>query len=566
MEEKVARFQHIVSKEQYILQHVRPCEPMTAKEIEKEEDQDKLLKNGAYIVEEKFDGTRALLHFYSTKSSVNTLFCTDKEYPNILVSFSVAVSKMLGDKLYSAFTEDDPTFSKVRDILCSIISKSSGFQIGNFSVKWDHSSVIVDEGKPTYTMYTWDVIISVMKDLFDRGGLYPSPGYCRCFSRRISVKTDWYTENTDSVPQLRDICLPEFHDTIIDGEMFIDGRPFKDVASILNCSWDKAVDRQKEIGKITFHAFDILYYKGIRVEKMPLHRRKELLSRVVSAAGCDNLIMVPYYPCDAKIPVEGGELVDLDSIKHKYPQLYKDLSTDVHCVTPKGYYEYIVYSGGEGVIIKDFNGKYFHKRGREYQKIKKFLTREVIIMGFSSPTKEYTGKFPNNRWDYWITPEGYRANVHTVYGIAATTLLNRGYTPVTRFWYEGLVGNIVYGVIITDDEIKHLPKNKHFIISDMEIEGKYYKVVNVGECAGFDDDQRLLFSCNALDINGEPIRVEEEDIYRYDLYHLSYIGRVIEVKANELFKDTGKMRHPRFLRMRDDKSPLSCTWKDHIGG
>ena len=43
------------------------------------------------------------------------------------------------------------------------------------------------------------------------------------------------------------------------------------------------------------------------------------------------------------------------------------------------------------------------------------------------------------------------------------------------------------------------------------------------------------------------------------------IGSVIEIKANEQFKDTGKLRHPRFLRLREDKSALSCTWKDHFG-
>lgn len=43
------------------------------------------------------------------------------------------------------------------------------------------------------------------------------------------------------------------------------------------------------------------------------------------------------------------------------------------------------------------------------------------------------------------------------------------------------------------------------------------------------------------------------------------IGKVIEVKANEQYKDTGKLRHPRFLRMRDDKDNLACTWTDHFG-
>ena len=44
------------------------------------------------------------------------------------------------------------------------------------------------------------------------------------------------------------------------------------------------------------------------------------------------------------------------------------------------------------------------------------------------------------------------------------------------------------------------------------------------------------------------------------------IGSVIEVKANDIMKDTGKLRHPRYLRMRSDKNPEQCTWKDHIGG
>ena len=43
-----------------------------------------------------------------------------------------------------------------------------------------------------------------------------------------------------------------------------------------------------------------------------------------------------------------------------------------------------------------------------------------------------------------------------------------------------------------------------------------------------------------------------------------YLFTTIEVKANEIFKDTGKLRHPRFLRCRFDKNPEDCTWKNHI--
>ena len=41
------------------------------------------------------------------------------------------------------------------------------------------------------------------------------------------------------------------------------------------------------------------------------------------------------------------------------------------------------------------------------------------------------------------------------------------------------------------------------------------------------------------------------------------IYTVIEVGANEILK-TGKLRHPRFIRFRNDKEASRCTWKDHL--
>ena len=297
-------------EEAYKFAKIRGYEPMLAKEIETEEQQDEAFNSEDYFIEEKFDGTRGILQFFS-------------------------------------------------------------------------------------------------QECIESGEIVGAIGWCRVFSRRISKKTNFYTENTDSVPQLRDIDVPSLDGTVLDGEMFINGRPFKDVSSTLNCLWDKAIDRQIELGFITFHAFDIIKYKGIDLRKMPLHRRKVYLRLAIEEANSPYIEEVKYYNCGGKLPIgvneiaqRGGDTEEyfrqLDHLKDVYPNLYNCWVSDFHNLTPRAYYEMIVLTGGEGVIVKPKNGKYRHKRGWEYSKIKKFLTRELILIGFDEPTREYKGKAPKN--------------------------------------------------------------------------------------------------------------------------------------------------------------------------
>ena len=314
----------------------------------------------------------------------------------------------------------------------------------------------------------------------------------RLFSRRISKKTDWYAENSDSVPHLRDMETPtELYDTILDGEMRIDGREFKDVSSTLNCKWDEAILRQSELGYITFHAFDIIYYKGVYIAKMPLIKRKELLRKVV------NELNNPYV----------------------LEEVYTDstIVIDNKTLTKKEWYEHIVRKGGEGMMLKSKYGTYKHTRGREYTKYKKFDTWDVVILDFIEPTKEYTGK-EIDTWEYW-----------------------EGDTPVTKHYAMNWIGTVKYGVVITQEELelwkKNNPKEKAEVKS---ILGTLYLVV--GECSGMDESTRQYMTNHKEQL----------------------IGTVIEVGANELIKKTGKLRHPRFMRFREDKEADRCIWKDHI--
>ena len=332
-----------------------------------------------------------------------------------------------------------------------------------------------------------------IEEKFDgtRALVYFFEDYARVFSRRISKKTGFYVENTDSVPHIRDIETT-LCDTILDGEMFIPSQGFQVSSAVMNCKYDKAIERQEELGFQVFHAFDILFYKGIDLRDKPLRLRKVYLRIAIAEISSPYIVCVDYFTCKG--------------------------------VESKQYYLDIVSRGGEGVIIKPKDGLYLHKRGWEYSKIKSFLTREMILLGFTEPTREYTGKAPKD-WEYYEDD-----------------------TPVTRHYYFNQVGNMKLGVLLSDSELESIPKNKRGEVlkpsnCDLCIDDEDWNIMIVCECGGYSDEEREYFT-------------EHQD---------ELLGSTVEVKANGVMKDSGRLRHPRFLRMRDDKAPESCIWKDHIG-
>lgn len=553
----VPRFEHYTSAEMYEKVGLKGYAPMTAKEIESEEQQDILLNNSNYIIEEKFDGTRALLYFLAPKPL--------KHKGVYIEDFMIKYSLLSGsgfsngkDRIYEFFLSHSSNKERV-DFLKKEFGIGGGtvvfpndshgyrnFNASHYEVEHDGITIKV----------SWSKVSNLFSQMIDSGEFYPQAGYTRCFSRRVSEKTKWYCENTDSLPQLRGLNIPEMNGTILDGEMFIPDRPFKDVSSTLNCKWDKAIDRQTELGFIVFHAFDILFYKGIDLRKMPLKRRKHYLKLAVEKINSPYVKLVDYHSCGSLIPVMIDNVAKLRQKESSYPNLVKEINAldkgnnpfiSPVGITPRAYYEYIVATGGEGVMIKPLDGKYHHKRGREYQKIKKFLTREAVVMGFTEPTDDYKGKFPTiEKWDYWETNELDRVDLSECTPKERAEFKKNWYPdecrPVSKYYCYNWVGNIRFGVVITPEEVAKLPKNKKFNIEEMTIEGATMSVLEVGECSGFDEETREMFS-------------EDPE---------SWVGKVIEVKANEIFKDTGKLRHPRFLRCRNDKSPLDCTYRDHV--
>lgn len=557
-------FEHYTTVEMYENAGLKGYAPMTAKEIETEEQQDAFLNDPHYVVEEKFDGTRALLYFLSQKPLKRKKLDGD-EY-HLRYSLSSGSGFTHGKhRIYDFFLNHTSTAERA-EFLKNEYGIGGGTVVFPNDEFWGNHNYSAKGYEITYNkvnkkQYSWSYIANTISQMIESGEYYPQNGYARCFSRRVSEKTGWYCENTDSLPQLRGLDIPEMSGTILDGEMFIPNRPFKDVSSTLNCKWDKAISRQLELGYIVFHAFDILFYKGIDLRKMPLNRRKHYLKlavekidspyvKLVDSQTCGNLICtVPYHETHGTIPAICQRL-EKTNRTGSYPNLYEEYlkNKGSSFLSPKAFYEYIVATGGEGVMIKPIDGKYFHKRGREYQKIKKFLTREVVIMGFNEPTDEYKGKFPSvDKWDYWETSDGDRIDLSEYSYSQRQQFKDEFYPdecrPISKHYCNYWVGTIRFGVVITPEEMSKLPKNKKFNIEEMKLNGRdSVYVLEVGECSGFDEETRKMFSDDPE----------------------TWVGEVIEIKANEIFKDTGKLRHPRYLRVREDKSALECTYADHI--
>lgn len=375
--------------------------------------------------------------------------------------------------------------------------------------------------------------------------------HIRVFSRRVSVKTNFYGEKSDSLPHIRDICVPELDGTILDCEMMVRRKDFKTVSSILNCLPEEAIERQRECGKVTCRVFDCIQYKGEDVSERPLRERKKILGKVFDVLrelGCDEyLCQLPYHQSDIVLHVS---CLKAREVLEKNPPLPladslgiqlkgQKFIAEIH-LTREEYFQYIVATGGEGLMVKNLDSIYEQKRTRAFQKIKKRVYRDVVILGFTEPTKDYEGKFPNDSWPYWehmtkLVPMGKVAVV------SADELCSRGYRPVTKNFYYGKIGGIKFGVRVSKEDtakLKSSKKRKQFEFT--EFEGNEYVIV--GECEGISDDLR------------DDISAHREE----------YIGKVFEVEGNEMFYDTGKIRHPRFYRWREDKDAKDCWWKDHI--
>ena len=334
-------------------------------------------------------------------------------------------------------------------------------------------------------------------------------GEVRVFTRGVSKTTGWLGELTDKLPQFQCLEVPEeLYGTILDGELVIPDFDCGTISGCMNALPELAIDKQyNEHGFAVFRAFDIIELSGADIRDERLLDRKKKLTVVSERLNSEWIKPLKYFNANKK-----------------------------------EYYEEVVKAGGEGVMLKDINSAYQHKKCRAYQKVKAKMTRDLIITGFSLPTREYTGKFPDDYWSYWEDAQGNLIDAELIDAneASASDLLSQGNTPVTKHYYFSQVGNIQLAVI-SPTRTTNKMKLSLLATPDKEI----INTIDCGECAGISDADRQYFTDHKEEL----------------------IGTVVEVECNEVFKETGKMRHPRYLRLRTGEKDLKeCTWGSHIGG
>lgn len=258
-------------------------------------------------------------------------------------------------------------------------------------------------------------------------------------SRSKSVETGLPTNKIQNVPHLKKIASSFPQGTILDGEIItsVSSDTSSNVVEIMGCDPEKAIERQKERGFVKYVVYDILYVNGQLLMDLKWYVRRNILENFYGEFlnGQESIFLTEFHKCDR--------------------------------FDAKAWYEKIVGNGWEGVMLKNVNSTYqagldkMKKPSNTWIKVKKFITEDCIILGFTDAEVEYTGKDVDN-WEYKIDGK-----------------------PVTKFHYNAWIGAVRFG---------QYDKNG--------------RLVEVGQCSGMTEEVRKYMSEHKEELIGKVIEVK----------------------------------------------------------
>lgn len=298
-------------------------------------------------------------------------------------------------------------------------------------------------------------------------------------SRTESKKNGLYVEKQDNVPHIIEALNQLLPDkTVVIGEICFDDNSTisSDVVSIMGCLPAKAIDRQKE-NKLHYYIFDVLMYNGFDISSLPAEKRMTQL-RKIAAENTSEFI-------------EFAEPV--------FENLEEQLGIWLE-------------NGEEGGVLMHKQKPYTSGRSPAWStiKFKQSLTDnlDLVIMGFTPPVENYTGKYLRT-WTFW-------KNLKTGELVEGHYIENGGYIPVSEYYFRGLIGGFELGAYYGD------------------------KLIRVGSVANLTDALREGATANPDD----------------------YIGQVVEISAMSVDSVRKSLRHAKLVRMRPDKNAKECKYEE----
>jgi hypothetical protein len=324
-------------------------------------------------------------------------------------------------------------------------------------------------------------------------GAFHDTAHVRFTGRKISEINGLLVEKTDRLPHLsgfQTVLAPDVQraapvdliGTVLDGEIIVDkpGARSKDVTSIIGSPaadsmkgkklHPGAITKQRERGWLVYVVFDIPFYKGEDLRKLPLVRRRRFLRQAIEEWGNPYVRIVPN---STLLGVKPERMV-LDIWAREQP--------------------------GEGIILKDLNSEYGDEKA--WVKVKREFTSDVIITGYDDP-EPVTEKI-----ETYVDTDGIKRK--RVLEVSKSRLAANGWIGAVRFGqYKEVAPGVVTNYFI--DKAQQVPKYMHK-------DGKAYVLTDCGACSGMDDKLRAEISANKEGFLGRVVEIlanEREDTGKF---------------------------------------------------
>jgi hypothetical protein len=201
----------------------------------------------------------------------------------------------------------------------------------------------------------------------------------------------------------------------------------------------------------------------------------------------------------------------LEDIHHNYPSAYVEYAQYKKGAELWEMLQQILADGYEGIVITHEDAVYEpgKRPSKTTMKVKQELkeTIDCIVIGANPPTKLYNGKSIET-WQYWIndiTDERLELKSHYKEYKEGAPIV-----PVTKNYYLKMAGSFRLGLLDKDGMIHRY-----------------------GDLSGLTEEMLTNWR--------------------------DYLNTVVEVGGMMLDSETRTIRHPKLIRIREDKEPYDCT-------